>query len=91
MNTDLGNGMEYAGGTDVQRLTPIEGNKKPQRWVTWVEPWMGDIAAYIAIKVEDAITFQRSKHAYASDEEALDDFVVCNWATITEGDKPIWK
>jgi hypothetical protein len=60
------------------------------RCVEWNEPWTqsflgNSICATIRIKASDIITWQRRrKPRYESDQQALDDFLVVNWARVIE-------
>jgi deoxyribodipyrimidine photolyase len=52
------------------------------RIVEWVEPFMDGHAVTLSVTEEAAVAMQRELHEYESAAEALDDFVVVNWATI---------
>jgi hypothetical protein len=56
-------------------------------WVEWVEPFSeatGSDPVYIKIRGTTAVTLMKSMHSYTNDEDALMDFVVVNWAIVTE-------
>lgn len=56
-------------------------------WVEWVEPFSvatGNDAVYMKIRGTTAIALMRSLHQYDNDEDAFMDFVIVNWANITE-------
>lgn len=59
--------------------------------IEWAEPWGNyDAPCFVRVTKKDAIAQQKynaslKNHVYASDEEALIDFIVVNWATVVEG------
>lgn len=64
-----------------------------QRWVEWIEPYSSDCVSTLHCRMtaEDVVHYQKTREdlrakgfTYTSDEAALDDFVVENWATIKE-------
>lgn len=55
-------------------------------WVEWVEPYGPTNATlYCRMKAQDVVAVSRGFHPglYNLDEEALDDFVTVNWATVS--------
>jgi hypothetical protein len=73
---------------------PITPLPKPQRWITWVEPWLSEgIAQHCAVTAEDIIKVMRKLHPKylaknISDEQVLDDFVTINLASTVYGPVP---
>ena len=63
-------------------------------WIEWIEPFGPNAEpCYIRVKREVAIAHQKEKvkqfrpeFKYESDEDALYDFMVINWATEIEED-----
>lgn len=67
---------------------------REERWITWIEPWGPNSEPVYSFAPEStAIAFQKSARSsktnnpYRSDADALDDFMVVNWATFTEKPK----
>jgi hypothetical protein len=65
------------------------------KYVEWVEPHYGPeelpVDVFLRCTIAHAINFARNTaeklgHSYASDEDALDDFIVTHWAEIKEYD-----
>ena len=59
------------------------------RWVEWVEPFIDSDPVYSRISTETAIKAQKTSaktigFEYKTDRDALDDFVICHWASIRE-------
>lgn len=59
-------------------------------WIEWVEPFNPDgdpvymrVEKHVAIK-QQRLAAEKKNHIYASDEQALSDFIAVNWATITD-------
>lgn len=57
-------------------------------FVEWVEPFIESEPVYMRVSVAIAIKYQKHKakslhgYIYATDDEALEDFVVVHWAKI---------
>ena len=60
-------------------------------WVEWIEPFgPNNEPVYLSVPATTAIAVMKHVHGYTSNEEALEEFIVVNWATITERkDEPI--
>ena len=63
-------------------------------WVTWIEPFgPNSEPVYMFVPVKTAIAAMRSSAMkskgfdYPSDDAALDDFMMCNWAEFCEKPK----
>ena len=63
------------------------------RWVEWIEPFgPNNEPVYMSVPATTAIAVmqdvaKRRGGMYSSDEAALEDFIVVNWATIKERDE----
>lgn len=56
-----------------------------ERWVTWVEPWgPNQEAIYCCAPASACIAWYQKYHKDLTDEQALDDFMVVNWASFTK-------
>lgn len=57
---------------------------KLEQYVEWVDPLdQSSVPVIMRAKVSDIITFQRKREPrYTSDQQALDDFIAVNWATV---------
>jgi hypothetical protein len=60
---------------------------KAAEWVEWVEPYGPDaeMTTYIRARVSEVINYMHARAkkygvAYPSDQDALNDFMVVNWA-----------
>jgi hypothetical protein len=65
----------------IEHFTESENQTKDQQWVEWIEPFgPNNEPVYCRVTRETAIATQRRIHEYASDQDALDDFVTVHWA-----------
>lgn len=57
---------------------------KLEQYVEWVEPLdQSSVPVTLRAKASDVIASQRKREPrYTSDQQALDDFIVVNWATL---------
>jgi hypothetical protein len=52
------------------------------KWIEWVEPYdESNDPVYLRIAATTAIAAMKRMHPYASDQDALEEFIVVNWAT----------
>lgn len=50
-------------------------------WIEWVEPYgPNSEPVYMRVSVKTAVSYQRMKYLYDTDDEALADFMAVNWA-----------
>jgi hypothetical protein len=55
------------------------------KWVEWIEPFgPNSEPVYLSCPATTAVAVMMQAHPYESDQEALDDFIVVHWATVTE-------
>ena len=58
------------------------------RWLTWIEPWgPNQEPIYCFAPATTCVAWAKKYHPERTDEGALDDFMVVNWATFTEAPK----
>lgn len=60
-------------------------------WIEWVEPFVESDPVYLRVSRETAIKYAKDGaakhgHTYATDEDALMDFIIVNWARETPDD-----
>lgn len=59
-----------------------------ERWITWIEPWGPNSEPIYCYAPESTVVkWAKKYHPESNDAEALDDFMVVNWATFTEKPK----
>lgn len=58
-----------------------ESGPLPKGWVEWIEPFGPDNEpVYMRVPETTAIAIMKQQHPYATDADALDDFIVVHWA-----------
>ena len=62
-------------------------------WIEWIEPFgPNNEPVYMRVTPETAIAVMKKAHPELTDEQALDEFIVVNWAsrvTLQNGDSPL--
>jgi len=77
MSANLADGM-MEGGQFKVHVT--------DEWVEWIEPF-GDTNGHVYMRVtkQQAIAAMKKAHPGLTDEQALDEFIVVNWASLVKG------
>jgi hypothetical protein len=63
---------------------------KTKKWIEWVEPYgPNSEPVFLRVSEKTAIAVQKYKesqngYTYKNDKQALDDFIICNWAYYIE-------
>lgn len=66
-------------------LMRISTNEPTERWVEWCEPFgPNNEPVYMHTKQSVVIAKMKQAHPELTDEQALDEFLVVNWATLLE-------
>ena len=74
------------GATD--QPTPPAG-ARPQKWIEWIEPFgPNNEPVYMRVTEQTAIAVMKKAHPELTDEQALDEFIVVNWAARASSPAP---
>lgn len=63
----------------------VSASEDSMKWVEWIEPFgVHDEPVYMRVEAKVAAAKMQQVHPELTEEQALDEFIVVNWATVKE-------